>query len=385
MPYDAGITYRDGSPLVMDGGDFIGCLEAAAAAIAEARSSAPGGPSGGRLDGRIRGVGIAAYIEGTGIGPEEWADVHVEPSGDVTVRVGIPSQGQGHATILAQLAADELAVPIERITVLAGDTAAIPDAGGTIASRTAVVVGNAVARAAAVVRELALDQGGELLEAARQDLVLRDGAVGVVGSPSTSVGLEAIAASLESRTDGGTPAQLRARESFLPPSVTFSNGVHAALVAIDPEVGDVRVERYVVAHDCGRVINPRILEGQIIGGVVQGIGGALFEEIIHSEDGQLLNGTFMDYGLPRSTDIPAVEVIHLETPSDRNPLGIKGAGEAGTIAVAAAVAGAVEDALRTDGVVVTGVPLTPERVLELIRVARTRDPQRKEGVVHAHA
>jgi carbon-monoxide dehydrogenase large subunit len=382
MPYDAGITYRDGSPLVMDAGDLIGCLDAAVAAIGAGGTAVGDAPR----DGKRRGIGIAAYVEGTGIGPEEWADVHVESSGGVTVRVGVPSQGQGHATILAQLAADELALAVDRITVLAGDTEAIPEAGATIASRTAVVVGNAVARAAATVRELALDQGSELLEAARQDVHLEDGAVRVVGSPASAVGLEQVAASLETRADGAGPSELRARESFRPPSVTFSNGVHAALVAVDPEIGEVRVERYVVAHDCGRVINPRILEGQIVGGVVQGLGGALLEELIHSEDGQLLNGTFMDYGLPRSTDTPSVEVIHLETPSARNPLGIKGAGEAGTIAVAAAVASAVEEALRDEGVVVTSVPLTPERVLELIASARRADrPPRQEGAVHARA
>ena len=384
MPYDSGITYRDGSPLIMDGGDFIGCLDAAVAAIGQAGQSQPA--SRPEADGRLRGVGVATYIEGTGIGPAEWADVLVEPSGAITVTVGLPSQGQGHATIFAQIAADELGVPIERIRVVAGDTASIPVAGGTIASRTAVVVGNAVARAAAAVRELALDRGSELLEAARRDVRLSDGAVSVVGSPGSAVSLESVASSMA--VDGGEAPSpgLRATEMFLPPMVTFSNGVHAALVAVDPEVGDVRVERYVVAHDCGRVINPRILEGQIIGGVVQGLGGALYEELIHSDDGQLLNGTFMDYGLPRSTDVPDIAVVHLETPSTRNPLGVKGAGEAGTIAVPAAIAAAVEDALRDYGVTVTTVPLTPERVVDLIASAvpsAAHAPQR--GLVDALA
>jgi carbon-monoxide dehydrogenase large subunit len=360
MPYEAGIPYRDGTPLVVDGGDYEACLDLAVAAMAREDSTID------QADGRLRGRGIAAYIEGTGIGPQEAARVVLEPSGDVSIDVALPSQGQGHQTVLAQVCSSVLGVPIERITVHQGDTSRMPEGGGTIASRTAVVVGNAVGRASESVRQMVLAEAAGMLEAAERDLVLESGNVFVVGSPERSLSLARIAAA-------GGP--LQAEERFAPEAVTFSNGVHAAQVAVDAETGDVAVERYVVVHDCGRVINPLILEGQISGGVAQGIGGALFEELVHDDNGQLVNGSFMDYGLPRSTDLPDVEVIHVETPSTRNPLGIKGAGEAGTIAVAAAIAGAVENALAPFDAVVTTCPLTPERVRDLIRgrAAETTD------------
>jgi carbon-monoxide dehydrogenase large subunit len=352
MPYPAGIPYRDGSPMIVDGGDYAACLELAVGAISQ-----PGDTR--RIpDGRLRGTGIAAYIEGTGIGPHESARVVVDSSGDVSIEVALPSQGQGHQTVLAQVCSSILDVPIERISVHQGDTWLVAEGGGTIASRTAVVVGNAVGRASESLRRMVIEAAAAMLEAAERDLVLESGRVSVIGSPDRSVSLTDVAAER---------GPLEAEERFAPDEVTFSNGVHAAQVAVDPETGDVAVERYVVVHDCGRVINPLILEGQVAGGVAQGIGGALFEELVHDDNGQLVNGSFMDYGLPRSTDLPDVEVIHVETPSTRNPLGVKGAGEAGTIAVAAAIAGAVDDALARFGATVTICPVTPQRVLAMIR------------------
>jgi carbon-monoxide dehydrogenase large subunit len=325
MPYDAGIPYRDGSRLVLDAGDVRRSLEVAAGEgdyhgwrrrQAELRAA-----------GRYLGIGVGTYVEGTGIGPGERAEVRLQPSGRVRVTVALPSQGQGHATTLAQLCADRLGVGLGDVELVQGDTAALGEGGGTIASRTAVVVGNAVGDAAGRLRELLLRAGAEALEAAPDDLELRDGSVRVRGAPS---------------------------------------GAHLAVVEVDPWTGAVRVLRYLVVHDCGRVINPTVVEGQVAGGVAQGIGGALLEELVYDEEGQLLTGSFMDYLLPRSSALPAIEVLHLETPSERNPLGIKGVGEAGTIGPPAVIAGAVEDALAPFGARVTRCPLPPHVVAGLV-------------------
>jgi CO/xanthine dehydrogenase Mo-binding subunit len=331
----------------------------------------------------VTGVGLAAYIEGTGIGPAERAEVVVEPSGDVVVAVGLPSQGQGHETTLAQVCAGTLGVPLDRVRVVAGDTARVPTASGTIASRVAVVAGNAVADAAERVRTLAIELAAEHLEAAPGDLSVTDGYVHVAGSPYRRVALGHLADLAAASGRGGAPTEdqhvepgLRAWGAFDPPSVTFANGVHAARVAVDTTSGEVRILRYVVVHDCGRVINPVVLDGQIAGGVAQGIGAALLEEVVYDENGQLLSATFGDYLLPLATDIPPIDVRHVETPSERNPLGIKGAGEAGTIPVQAAIAGAVEDALRNPDVVVTTCPLTPARVWDLVHRKPSQGGQR---------
>jgi CO/xanthine dehydrogenase Mo-binding subunit len=224
-----------------------------------------------------------------------------------------------------------------------------------------------VADAALRVRAKALAVAAELLEAAADDLQLTDSTISVVGAPGRSLALGQVAAALASsdgRAAGLGPA-LEDQGAFDPDTVTFANGVHAVVVEVDPETGGVTLRRYVVVHDCGRLINPMIVEGQVAGGVAQGIGGALHEELIYDPNGQLLTASFLDYGLPEATDVPAIEVHHLETPSTRNPLGLKGVGEAGAIAVAAAVAGAVEDALAPFGARVTRCPLTPERVAAL--------------------
>src|SRR6266498_335555 len=320
MPYDAGIPYRDGSALVLDAGDVAGGLDLA---VRE------GGYDGWRRRqaelrevGRHLGIGVATYVEGTGIGPGELAEARVEPSGQVRITVALPSQGQGHATTLAQICADELSVGLEDVRLVQGDTQAMATGGGTIASRTAVVVGNAVGAASRGLREALLRAGAEALEAAPDDLELRDGRVRVRGAPSRSLSLaDAAAAAAAGDGDG-----LAAAGGFTPPGVTFASGAHFAVVEVDPWTGSVRVLRYLVAHDCGRVINPMIVEAQVAGGVAQGIGGALLEELVYDEDGQLLTGSFMDYLLPRSTGLPAIEVLHLETHSLRNPLGIKGVG-----------------------------------------------------------
>jgi carbon-monoxide dehydrogenase large subunit len=262
---------------------------------------------------------------------------------------------------LAQVAASELGVAVDRITVRQGDTHLLQDGGGTIASRTAVVVGNAVAGAAEALRNVVLEAAAGMLEADPADLRISNDRVEVAGAPGRSVTLADCAAV----ADAGD-CELAGFDIFDPTTVTFANGVHAAVVEVDEVTGTVRVLRYVVVHDCGRVINPVIVDAQVAGGVAQGIGAALLEELLYDEAGQLTTASFLDYQIPRATDLPDIEVHHVETVSERNPLGLRGVGEAGAVGPPAAIAGAVEDALADLDVVVDRCPLPPSYVVALI-------------------
>ncbi len=366
MPYDAGMPYRDGEPVILDSGDYLGCLEHALSAI-----DYPGvrrRQHEERETGRYIGIGVAGYIEGTGIGPAETADVRVDPAGHVTVSMAVPSQGQGHATTMAQIVADQLGVGLTDVRLSQGDTMETPIGDATIASRVAVVVGNAVDAAAERTRQRALAAAAELLEVSTDDLELRDGVISVVGTPDRALRLAEVAAALENPKGPlrGWEPGLGATGSYSPRTVTWSNGVHAAVVEVDRATGEVKILRYVVVHDCGRVINPTIVDGQIAGGVVQGIGSALLEELVYEPNGQLVTGTFLDYSMPSAADVPHIEIFHHESPSPLNPLGIKGVGEGGTIPVAAVIAGAVEDALSPFGVEIRECPLTPDRIWRLL-------------------
>jgi CO/xanthine dehydrogenase Mo-binding subunit len=285
--------------------------------------------------------------------------VTVEPSGRVYAATSVGTQGQGHATVFAQIIADALGVEIGDVTLTTGDTGAFGWGTGTFASRAAVVAGNSVALAADAVREKALRVAATLLEASGEDLELADGKVHVRGTPSRSVSLGDVAAAANPLR-GTIPPEwdgpgLEASRYFAPPRGTFAAGCHAAVIEIDRGTGAMRIDRYVVVHDCGRIINPMILEGQVRGGVAQGVGNAFYEKLIYDADGQLLTQTFMDYLLPTIGEVPRVEVGHIETPSPLNPLGVKGAGEAGVIPVAALIASAVDDAI---GARVTSMPLS---------------------------
>ncbi|MCZ7562719.1 MAG: xanthine dehydrogenase family protein molybdopterin-binding subunit [Burkholderiales bacterium] len=326
-------------------------------------------------DGRLIGVGFALYVEGTGMGPFEGATVRVQPSGRVHIATGACSSGQGHRTTYAQIAADVLAVPIEAIDVVGGDTAAVPYGIGTIASRSTVTAGNAVHQASQLVRDRLLAIAAEMLETATADLELADGKVRLKGAPGRAVELaqisrEATAAVLRRGAPGD--GLLAETAYFRPPTVTYASAAHAVLVAVDPETGIVSIERYVVVHDCGRVVNPLLADAQIAGGVMQGIGGVLYEEMAYDAQGQALSGSFMDYAIPIAAQAPPLVLDHIENPSPRNPLGVKGLGEGGAIGPPAAIANAVEDALRPLGVVVRRGPLTPARVRELIRNSSQR-------------
>ena len=366
MPCVTGLTYRDGAPIVYDPADYVAAFDQALARLdyegwrreqSRRRGSA-----------RPIGIGVSAYVEGTGLGPFEGADVRVDADGTVFVHLGVCAQGQGHETTLAQICADELAVPLESVVVRGGDTQLVGYGMGTIASRVAAVAGPAVARAAGDVAQRARLVAAELFECAAEDIVLTGGRAHVKGVPARSVALSAVArAAVRSRALArtGTPG-LSACAFFFPESVTWAFGVQAIVVEVDLEGCGVSVVRCVAMHDCGRPINPVIVEGQLHGGIVQGLGTALGEELRYDEAGQLLTGTFMDYPLPRADDVPAMDVVDMDFPSIVNPLGIKGVGESGIIAPAAAIANGVEDALAEYGVEVDRVPLTPARLFELL-------------------
>jgi len=369
MPYKPGHRYRDGVAITYDPADYVAAFDRALVLVDYDGWRA----ERDRRRGTVRpiGIGLSAYLEGTGIGPFEGADVRIDPDGTVFVAVGVASQGQAHETTLAQVCAGELGVPLEGVVVLGGDTALIGFGHGTIASRVAANAGPAVARSAREVARRARIAAGEILECAPADIVLSDSRAHVAGSPDRGIALGALAARAprsRALAAEGAPG-LHACLFFHPETVTWAFGAHACVAEIDMETGVVRLVRYAAVHDCGRAINPTVVEGQLHGGIAQGIGTALREEIVHDGEGQLVTGTLMDYGLPTAGDIPPLVVEPLDHPSMINELGVKGVGESGIISPSAAIANAVEDALADRGVDIARVPLVPHRVWAALRAA----------------
>jgi aerobic carbon-monoxide dehydrogenase large subunit len=381
MPYAFGLTFQDGRPYTYDSGDFPASLAKLKALVDW--DGFPARQEAARAEGRLVGLGLACYVEGTGVGPYEGGHVLVEPSGKVQVATGLSSQGQGHRTAFAQIVADELGVPFEDVEVVTGDTRRFPYAVGTFASRAAVMSGNAIHLAARKVREKALRLASDALEVDPEDLELAEGQARVKGAPDTAIPLSMLATLSnpmryafdevsQAATQFAAPADpdrppvgeddepgLEGTDYYSPVRSTFANGMHAVEVEVDPETSDVRILRYAVVHDCGNLVNPRIVEGQIHGGVAQGVAGALYERMAYDEHGQLTNASFMDFLMPYATEVPPVDIDHLVTPSPLNPLGIKGAGEAGVIPGSAAIAAAIEDA--TD-VRIHAMPISPSEL-----------------------
>jgi aerobic carbon-monoxide dehydrogenase large subunit len=376
LPYELQIPYRDGNRLVYDSGDFRANLEAALRAIdyPERRRE----QAELRRRGVYRGLGISGYVEGTAIGPYEGATVRMDSAGRALVATGAASQGQGHETSFAQVAADALGIPLDWVSVVGGDTAAIAFGIGTFASRSAVNAGTSIHAAALKVKDKLAAAAAALLEAAPGDIEISDGMASVRGAPDSAVPLARVVQSAlpTFARPSAVDADFEATVYHHQPTVTYTSAVHIAHVEVDAGTGAVKLLRYVVAHDCGKLINPVIVEGQIHGGVAQGVGGGLLEEMVYDEQGQLLTGTFMDYLIPTAAELPPIETVHLEYPSPRNPLGIKGIGEGGAISPPAALANAVEDALQPFGIRVTRTPLGPSAVLGLIRDARARAESR---------
>ena len=377
MPYNVGIIFRDGRPVTYDSGDYPACQAAALEAsdypgFAERRSQA-------RAQGRYLGIGISNAVEATGLGPYESATVRVATNGRIVIYTGATPQGQGHKTTLAQIAADQLGVDIDRIEVVTGDTAGVALGIGTFAARTAVNAGSSVHVAAVEVAAKAKKLAAGMMECVEEDLELADGYVRLKSAPDVRKSLREIAVKSIGMPGfsmaGGLPPGLEHTAHFTPEQSVYSNGTHVAEVEVDIETGAVKILRYTVAHDCGRVINPLVVDGQVIGGVAHGVGNALYERMVYDDNAQPLSMNFGEYLLPLATDVPRVDLVHLETPSPLNPLVIKGAGEGGTIPAIAAIASAVENALAPFDVKVSEVPISPQRIVELLgehALGRTR-------------
>ncbi|WP_436762134.1 aerobic carbon-monoxide dehydrogenase large subunit [Streptosporangium sp. V21-05] len=388
FPYDQGLVFQDGRPLIYDSGDYPESLRMLKEMIGW--DDFPALKARAAEEGRTIGIGVGCYVEGTGVGPYEGGHVQITSDGRVHVSTGLTSQGQGHETVFAQIAASELGVPMERVSVVTGDTRRFGYAVGTFASRAAVMSGNAIALACKKVKEKALRIAADALEADPRDLEIVDGEVRVAGTPGASIPLATVAvlsnplryafdeeAARATQFAGvasydrppveeGEEPGLEGRDYYSPIRSTFASGMHAAIVETDPLTAEIRILRYAVVHDCGKLINPMIVEGQIHGGVAQGVGGALYEKMVYDGHGQLLNASFMDFLMPYATEVPFIETAHLETPSPLNPLGIKGAGEAGVIPGSAVLASAIEDA---EGIRIDRMPISPSDLFDLRRAA----------------
>ena len=368
MPYALGLIFRDGKPMTYDSGDYPKC-QAEALRIADyegfrARQEMA------RAEGRHIGLGIANYVEGTGLGPFEGATVRIQPSGRICIYTGGGDSGQGHWTTLAQVAADKFGVGIEDIDVQKGDTGKIASGVGTFASRIAVNAGSSVHLAATEVREKALKVAAYMLEAAEEDLDIVDGRVVVKGA-DLSVGLAEIARAVQGMPGfslpGGVEPGLEATHYFSPSQSCYCNGTAVVEVEVDPETGWVDILKYSMAHDSGTLINPFVVDGQVQGAVAQGVGNALLEWMIYDDNANPVSASFAEYLLPSAPETPNVDVVHIESPSPINPLGVKGAGEGGTIPAPAAIMSAIEDALSPWNVVISGAPITPSMIVEKVR------------------
>jgi carbon-monoxide dehydrogenase large subunit len=380
-PFENGHTVATG--LTYDTGNYAGALDEALkmadyAGLRKKQAEL-------RAKGQYMGIGLCTYAEICGLGPSQvagavgfggglWesAIVRFHPSGKVHVMVGVSPHGQGEETTFAQIVADQLGVPVDDVMVMHGDTSQTPMGWGTYGSRTTAVGSGALMGAIGKIKEKAKIVAAHLLEAAAEDMEYADGKFFVKGSPTKAKTIQDVAlmANVAWNYPKGLEPGLEAAAFFDPPNFVYPFGAHIAVVRVDAETGETRLERYIAVDDCGRVINPMIVEGQIHGGIVQGIGQALWEGAAYDEQGQLLTGSMMDYTVPKAELFPGFELGMTETPTTVNPLGVKGIGETGTIASTPAVYNAVMDALAPLGVKQVDMPLTPNRVWRAIQDAR---------------
>ena len=368
FPHDHQIIYQDFTALTYDSGNYQPLLDKAKAMVGYDHFLAEEQPAH-RAAGRAVGVGVVCYVEGTGIGPFEGARVQVQPNGKVSVATGVGTQGQGHFTVLAQIAAAQLGVEVANVDVVTGDTDQFHWGTGTFASRGAVVAGNAVNAAAAAVARKAIKLAAEILEVTEEQLELSGGAVRLTAQPDRAIELGELARRANPMRGAVTPGSepgLEATDYYGPARGATASGAHAMILEIDRETLEIKVLKYVVVHDCGRVLNPLLVAGQVHGGVAQGLGNAYYEELVFDDNGQLTNASFMDFLLPTALDVPRVDIGHEETLATQNALGTKGAGEAGAIPVGALFAQALEDALAVPGLEILEIPLKPSRVFELV-------------------
>jgi aerobic carbon-monoxide dehydrogenase large subunit len=368
MPYIKPLKVRSGAPMMYDSGDYPACMAEVLATIDW--TGFPARQQAARQKGRFIGIGLSNAVKGTGRGPFETGLVRVSPTGRITVHTGAAAMGQGMHTALAQICSDALGVTPEEVHVISGDTKTIPMGLGGFGSRQLVTAGSSVLLASREVAEKARKYAAHVLEAAEADLVLDGGRIHVNGLPEMGLALSQVAAGMRGVPGYSIPAGvepgLEATSNFRTDSLAYANACHAVEVEVDPDSGIVKILRYVAMQDVGRRINPLIVEGQVVGGIVHGIGNALFEWMGYDEGAQPITTTFADYLLPTAPEIPRFELLYRESASPLNPLGAKGVGEVGTIAVAPAIASAVEDALRPFGVHIDTLPILPGRLFELI-------------------
>ncbi len=364
FPYETAVGSR------YDSGEYERALDAALQAVGYEELRREQAERRARGERRALGIGVACYVEVTGFGRKEFGAVGVEEDGSVTVRAGTSSHGQGHETAFAQLAAGVLGVPVERVRVVHSDTGLVPRGEGTYGSRSLQVGGTAVYEAASAVREKARTIAAHALEAAVEDVdVLEDGRVGVRGAPERSLSLRELASLARdpARLPEGMEPGLAAERRPAQPDYTYPFGTHVSVVEVDLETGEVTILRHVSVDDCGRILNPMLVRGQVHGGTAQGIAQALYEEMVYDEWGTPLAANLAAYPVPAATELPAYESHHTETPTDLNPLGAKGIGESATIGSTPAVHNAVVDALSHLGVRHLDLPLSPERIRRAIR------------------
>ncbi len=368
MPYTHPLRTQANQPLIYDSGDYPACQAAAIEALdyggfAARREAA-------REAGRYLGIAIANYVKPTGRGPYEMALVRVGTSGKVSVYTGAVAMGQGFRTAMSQICADQLGVAMDDVIMVSGDTVGVPRGFGGFASRQTVTAGSSIHLAAAEVRDKALRIAAHMLEADEHDIELSGGRARVRGVPDMSVTLGKLAHAVVGTPGyplppGITPG-LEATAAFTPENMVYANGCHGVEVEVDPGTGGVTILRYVVVHDSGRLINPLIVDGQVQGGVAQGIGNALFEWMQYDAACQPVTTNLAEYLLPTAAEVPHMEIIHQESPTPRNPIGVKGVGECGVMAAAPAVISAVENALQPFGVRITRAPVSPAMLVDLI-------------------
>ena len=379
MPYTQPLKTQAGPPITYDSGDYPKCQADAMAAIDY--DGFPARRERALAEGRYLGIAVANYVKPTGRGPFETGLVRIGTSGRVTVYTGAIAMGQGFRTAMSQIAADALGVDPADIIVVAGDTDCVPLGQGGFASRQSVNAGSSIHLAATAVREKVLRIAAHLLEASETDLELARGRVGVKGVAELSVGLaevaDAVAGTPGYALPGGIEPGLEAVANFQPDTVTYANGTHAVEVEVDPETGGVRILRYVVVHDSGRLINPLIVDGQVHGGVAHGIGNAMFEWMRYDEDGQPLTTTLAEYLLPTAMEVPHMDIVHHVSPTERNPLGVKGVGECGVMSAAPAVISAIENALAPFAVRIDRAPVTPAMIVALIGQGNAHLPRNR--------
>ena len=372
-PYQTGLATAGRGPVVYDSGDYPRCMELALEALdlpAARREQARL-----RAEGRYLGIGVANYVEATATVPHESATVRVAADGRVTIVTGAAPQGQGHVTMFSRLVGGLLGIDPETIEVLTGDTALIPEGGGTYGSRTAAIGGSAALLASRVVRDKAVRIAAHMLEASAADVVCEGGKFSVKGLPTRALGWVDVAAAAHAGQVPGESPDLEDMQLFAVSQSSFANGTHAVVLEVDPDTGAVSVLRWIVAHDCGHVLEPGIVDGQIHGAVVQGLPDALNEQLAYDASGQRLTATLMDYTLATALDAPRTfEIRHLESPTPLNPLGAKGAGEGGIMPVHPLIAQAIENALAPFGARITRVPVTRAEICAMVRRPAASDP-----------